>query len=69
MRPQGRGPLESLYFTYPQFDAARAPELDGDLTIHPVVIVGAGPVGMTAALTLAKYGVRSLVLDAKPISS
>ena len=66
MRPQGRGPLESLYFTYPHFDAGRAPELDGDRTVHPVVIVGAGPVGMTAALTLAKYGVRSLVLDAKP---
>jgi 3-(3-hydroxy-phenyl)propionate hydroxylase len=66
VRPQGRGPLESLYFTYPHFDAGRAPELDGDRTVHPVVIVGAGPVGMTAALTLAKYGVRSLVLDAKP---
>lgn len=66
MRPQGRGPLESLYFTYPHFDAGRAPELDGDRTTHPVVIVGAGPVGMTAALTLAKYGVRSLVVDAKP---
>lgn len=66
MRPEGRGPLDSLYFTYPHFAAARAPELDGDTTQHPVVIVGAGPIGMTAALTLARYGVRSLVLDAKP---
>lgn len=66
MRPQGRGPLESLYFTYPHFDATRAPELDGARPVHAVAIVGAGPVGMTAALTLAKYGVRSLVLDAKP---
>ena len=30
-----------------------------------VAIVGAGPIGMTAALTLAKHGVASVVLDAK----
>ncbi|MBL8568420.1 MAG: FAD-dependent monooxygenase [Phreatobacter sp.] len=65
MRPEGRGPLDSLYFAYPHFAARRAPEQDGAAAIHPVVIVGAGPVGLTAALTLAKYGVRSVVLDAK----
>jgi 3-(3-hydroxy-phenyl)propionate hydroxylase len=65
MRPEGRGPLDSLYFAYPHFEARRAPEQDGAATIHPVVIVGAGPVGLTAALTLARYGVPSVVLDAK----
>ncbi|OZD05218.1 3-(3-hydroxyphenyl)propionate hydroxylase [Rhodococcus sp. 06-235-1A] len=32
-------------------------------THYPVVIVGAGPTGMTAALLLGRYGVSCLVLD------
>ena len=39
-------------------------ELPGiDLGLDPVLIVGAGPVGMTAALMLAYYGIRSIILD------
>ena len=35
-----------------------------DIASHyPVVIVGAGPVGVTAATLLAQYGVQSLILD------
>jgi 3-(3-hydroxy-phenyl)propionate hydroxylase len=30
---------------------------------HPVVIVGAGPIGLTAALDLARRGIRSVVID------
>ena len=63
MRPKGRGELDSLYFTYPHFDAparGAAPE-----PRRSVAIVGAGPVGMIAALTLAQYGVRSVLLDRK----
>ena len=48
MRPAGKGPLDSLYFDYPIFKARRVPELDGATTRHPVLIVGAGPIGMTA---------------------
>jgi 3-(3-hydroxy-phenyl)propionate hydroxylase len=65
MRPAGKGPLESLYFNYPTFPARRVPELDGMSARHPVVIVGAGPIGMTAALVLARYGIRSVLLDRK----
>ncbi len=65
MRPAGRGPLDSLYFQYPTFQSQRAPELDGPSQRHPVVIVGAGPIGLTAALTLAAYGVPSVLLECK----
>ncbi|MFZ2157380.1 MAG: FAD-dependent monooxygenase [Bradyrhizobium sp.] len=65
MRPAGKGPLDSLYFHYPTFPARRGPELDGLAARHPVVIVGAGPIGMTAALVLARYGIRSVLLDRK----
>ncbi len=65
MRPSGKGPLESLYFNYPIFPARRVAELDGATARHPVVVVGAGPIGMTAALVLARYGIRSVLLDRK----
>lgn len=63
MRPDGRSDTESLYFEYPHFEppADRAHLEDA----VPVAIVGAGPVGMTAALALAREGVRSVLLDAK----
>ncbi len=63
MRPNGRGELDSLYFDYPHFDP---PVGRSDLDRRtPVAIVGAGPVGMVAALTLARHGVRSVLLDNK----
>jgi len=65
MRPAGKGPLESLYFKYPTFPAGQAPELEGVAARHPVVIVGAGPIGMTAALVLARYGIRSVLIERK----
>ncbi|MEZ5983139.1 MAG: FAD-dependent monooxygenase [Parvularculaceae bacterium] len=63
MRPAGRGELDSLYFQYPRFPAPARPPGGGEKT--PVAIVGAGPVGMVAALTLARSGVRSIILERK----
>jgi 3-(3-hydroxy-phenyl)propionate hydroxylase len=65
MRPAGKGPLDSLYFHYPIFPVGNAPEREGRRTRHPVVVGGAGPIGMTAALALARHGVRSVLLDRK----
>ncbi|MCA3178554.1 MAG: FAD-dependent oxidoreductase [Burkholderiales bacterium] len=51
-------------YAFPRFEYRRAPEQSGRRAIrHPVVIVGAGPVGLTAALDLARRGVRSVLLD------
>ncbi|WP_374675124.1 FAD-dependent oxidoreductase [Ideonella sp.] len=51
-------------YTYPRFSARRAPELDEDAPRrHPVVVVGAGPVGLAAAIDLAQRGLAVLLLD------
>jgi 3-(3-hydroxy-phenyl)propionate hydroxylase len=51
-------------YTYPKFEYRRPPELDGGgARRHPVVIVGAGPVGMTAALDCRLHGLPVVVLD------
>ena len=48
----------------PVFAYRRPPELDGGGSASPVVIVvGAGPVGLAAAIDLAQRGVPVLVLD------
>jgi 3-(3-hydroxy-phenyl)propionate hydroxylase len=47
----------------PRYEYRRAPELDGKFRHRPVVVVGAGPVGLTAAIDLADRGQPVLLLD------
>ena len=63
MRPAGRSDTDSLYFTYPTFAPPGPQAARGGH--RPVVIAGAGPVGMTAALTLAAEGVPVLLVERK----
>lgn len=55
----GAGARKSLY----QFAYRRSPDQDGDAPRRPVVVVGAGPVGLCAAIDLAQRGVPVVLLD------
>ena len=50
-------------YTNPVYEYRRPPELDGTTRHCGVVIVGAGPVGLAAAIDLAQRGIPVLVLD------
>ena len=50
-------------YTNPVYDYRRAPELDGTMRHCGVVVVGAGPVGLAAAIDFAQRGIPVLVLD------
>ncbi len=51
-------------YTYPKFAYQKPPELSGAVPKrYPVVIVGAGPVGLAAALDCHVHGIPVIVLD------
>ena len=50
-------------YTNPVYAWHRAPEQDGPAHHRPVIVVGAGPVGLAAAIDLAQRGISVVVLD------
>ena len=51
-------------YQYPKYEYVRPPEQSGGAQQrYPVVVVGAGPVGLAAAIELAQSGVPVVVLD------
>jgi 3-(3-hydroxy-phenyl)propionate hydroxylase len=50
-------------WTSPRYPFRRPRELDQGATHHRVAIVGAGMVGLTVALDLARHGIASVLLD------
>ncbi|MEO7954236.1 MAG: FAD-dependent oxidoreductase [Polaromonas sp.] len=51
-------------YQYPKYEYQPSPEqTSGEIKRHPVVVVGAGPVGLAAAIDLAQSGVAVVVLD------
>lgn len=58
-------PRRSIYFNYQVFPAHTASVTAAQIERRPVVIVGAGPIGLTTALDLARYGIPSVVLEAE----
>lgn len=58
-------PRRSLYFDYQVFPAHTVSVNTTRAQRYPVVIVGAGPIGLTTALDLARYGIPSVVLESE----
>ncbi len=51
-------------YTFPEFDYVRCADQDAHQPArHPVVVVGAGPIGMAAAIDLAIHEIPVVVLD------
>ena len=51
-------------YEFEQFEYVQTEEQkSGNVMRHPVVVVGAGPVGLTMALDLAAKGIRTVICD------
>lgn len=64
LRDLARAHGEGIDYQTVSFDYERSPDQDAAVPArHPVVVVGAGPVGMSLAIDLAQQGVRVVLLD------
>ncbi len=60
----------SKNYNYKEFPFKIPPEIsEGSQEIYPVVIVGAGPIGLSLAIDLAQRGIKSVLLDDNNIVS
>src|SRR5918994_7959470 len=50
-------------YKLPVYEYRKPPELQGSSVLYPVIIVGAGLAGLTAALELGARGIGAVVLD------
>lgn len=64
MHTPDSSPRKSLYYDYQIHPFVTPPEIRGESKIHPVVIVGAGPVGLAMALDMARYDIPVILLEA-----
>ena len=51
-------------YSYPEFPYAQSAEQrTGEVKRHPVVVIGAGPIGLSAGLDFARRGIPTVILD------
>jgi len=55
--------VDAVAYEYRRYPFVPPPGLFASEERHPVIVVGAGPVGLAAALDLAGHGIPSVVLD------
>lgn len=59
-------PMQSSYFDYTVYPFERPPEMDAAAhSPHPVVVVGAGPIGLVLAIQIRKHGVPCVLIESE----